>query len=211
MAPRASDGPAFLKRSVNASWTEGGSSARHCPWKEHGAGRVTGRPWRQTPDGRAWECLFLSYEFVRRFPARPPSRPLSLSKGSRNGQTRKRAWQRRGARLSLLPLWEKVDWREAPRRMRGVGRNEASEVRFSQCNQARTMALRPTPLIRPRSARPPSPTRGEGRYSPSTAAPSTSPSPAPLPSPAPDPTVRRKTWSTECVLKARRPMSPKRI
>jgi hypothetical protein len=62
------------ERSANASWKEGGSSARHCPWKEHGAGRVTGRPWRQTPDGRAWECLFLSYEFVRRFPARPSSR-----------------------------------------------------------------------------------------------------------------------------------------
>jgi hypothetical protein len=33
--------------------------------------RSTGR---QTPDGRAWECLFLSYEFVRCFLARPSSR-----------------------------------------------------------------------------------------------------------------------------------------
>jgi zinc protease len=27
------------------------------------------------------------------------------------------------AQSSLLPLWEKVDWRAAPRRLRGVGRS----------------------------------------------------------------------------------------
>ncbi|EHK58195.1 hypothetical protein MAXJ12_05833 [Mesorhizobium alhagi CCNWXJ12-2] len=36
--------------------------------------------------------------------------------------------------LSLLPLWEKVDWREAPRRMRGVGGNEAEKIELLQCD-----------------------------------------------------------------------------
>jgi hypothetical protein len=93
-----SHGPEGVRRAgvpaagANA-WTAGLRSIRACDHEtsvcnprgsmETACDRPTGR---QTPDGRAWECLFLSYEFVRRFPARPSSRLL-------NGQTRERAWR----------------------------------------------------------------------------------------------------------------------
>jgi hypothetical protein len=93
-----SHGPEGVRRAgvpaagANA-WAAGLRSSRACDHEtsvcnprgsmETACDRPTGR---QTPDGRAWECLFLSYEFVRRFPARPSSLLL-------NGQTRERAWR----------------------------------------------------------------------------------------------------------------------
>jgi len=54
-------------------------------------------------------------------------------------------------RRSLLHLWEKVDWREAPRRMMGVGRITALQIGRCQGELSRetpTASLRPAPLIR---------------------------------------------------------------
>jgi len=41
---------------------------------------------------------------------------------------------------SLLPLWEKVDWRGAPRRMRGAGRNASA---CAPSNTPHPISLRP--------------------------------------------------------------------
>ena len=71
---------------------------------------------------------------------------------------------RRCGRRPLLPLWEKVDRRAAPRRMRGAGRRARFQNSRSRCawRLSASAAFLPAPLIRLRFAQAPSPTRGEG-------------------------------------------------
>jgi hypothetical protein len=81
------------------SLREGGSSARHCPWKEHGAGRVTGRPWRQTPAGRGSCATYFSFGRQGHAPRFPTSFATARAESQRGkGEVRASSFYPSGRR-----------------------------------------------------------------------------------------------------------------